>query len=140
MTAFEGVREEVRALLSEVYEPEGVDIWMSSPHQWLGGERANDLIDRGEGARVLAAAERLVGGRVVSEGVREHPDGAVGSWRPGDYAWIVIREGRNPVIMQRGSQHNWFLPGSEKPYYAGDIWDILAAVRVVAAPTESEER
>lgn len=58
----EAQRAQVRALLSEVYEPEGVDIWLSSPHQWLGGERANDLIDRGEGERVLAAASRLVDG------------------------------------------------------------------------------
>jgi hypothetical protein len=58
----EDVRQLVRALLSEVYEPEGVDIWLSRPHKWLGGDSGNDLIDRGEGERVLAAAERLVTG------------------------------------------------------------------------------
>lgn len=62
MSAVEAMRRQIRELLSEVYEPEGVDIWLSSPHQWLDGERGNDLINRGEGERVLAAAERLVGG------------------------------------------------------------------------------
>ncbi|BCI54983.1 hypothetical protein NIIDNTM18_42610 [Mycolicibacterium litorale] len=56
------VEARIRELLSEVYEPEGVDIWLTSPHRWLGGERGMDLIRDGRGDEVLAVAERLVGG------------------------------------------------------------------------------
>lgn len=56
------IEARVRELLGEIYLPEGVDIWLSSPHRWLGGERGIDLINSGRGDEVLAAAERLVGG------------------------------------------------------------------------------
>lgn len=56
------IRAQVEALLAEVYLPEGVQIWLTSRHRWLGMERAADLIEDGRGAEVLAAAERLVGG------------------------------------------------------------------------------
>lgn len=62
MTEQEKLRARIEALLDEVYEPEGVQIWLTSRHRWFGMERAVDLIKDGRGAEVLAAAERLVGG------------------------------------------------------------------------------
>lgn len=55
-------RRHVAALLSEVYEDEGVRIWMSSPHRWFNGESAEALIAAGRSAEVLAAVQRLLGG------------------------------------------------------------------------------
>lgn len=54
----------IRELLSEVYLPEGVDIWLSATHRAgpLAGRCPNDMIAGGEGSAVLAEAERLVGG------------------------------------------------------------------------------
>jgi len=55
-------RSHIESILREVYEPEGVAIWMTSPHRWLGGARAVDLIAEGRAVEVLAAANRLVDG------------------------------------------------------------------------------
>lgn len=52
----------ISALLSEVYDSEGVNIWLHAEHRWFDGRRAVDLIAEGRGGEVLAAAERLVGG------------------------------------------------------------------------------
>jgi hypothetical protein len=52
----------VRRQLGEVYTPEGVEVWLAGHNRSLGGERAIDLIDRGEGERVLAVIERLTTG------------------------------------------------------------------------------
>lgn len=49
----------IESLLSELYEPEGVQIWMTSPHRWFGGRRAVDLIAEGRAEEVLAAVKRL---------------------------------------------------------------------------------
>lgn len=54
--------DRIRDKLSEVYLPEGVEIWLNSPHQWLNGERAIDLIQGGRAEEVEAAVDRLVGG------------------------------------------------------------------------------
>lgn len=37
----------IESLLSELYEPEGVQIWMTSPHRF-GGRRAVDLMPKAE--------------------------------------------------------------------------------------------
>jgi hypothetical protein len=52
----------VRWQLGEVYTPEGVEVWLAGHNRSLGGERAIDLIERGEGERVLAVIERLLDG------------------------------------------------------------------------------
>lgn len=66
MTTDDEIRDQatshIETILSEVYEPEGVQIWMTSPHRWLDGRRAIDLIAEGRASEVLAAAEYLVGG------------------------------------------------------------------------------
>jgi uncharacterized protein (DUF2384 family) len=49
--------------LSTIYKDEGVVIWLTSPHRWLAGERAIDLLRTEEGrARVAAVVERLTSG------------------------------------------------------------------------------
>lgn len=53
---------QAREQLAELYTPEGVDIWLTTPHQWLDGQRAIDLIRNGDGDRVLAVIDRLTGG------------------------------------------------------------------------------
>lgn len=55
---------QIEALLSEVYEPEGVRIWLAATHKSgpLEGQVPNELIASGHADIVLAEAERLVGG------------------------------------------------------------------------------
>lgn len=53
---------EARALLAEVYRPEGVELWMNGHLRSLGGECPLDLIRRGEGHRVFARIRQLVDG------------------------------------------------------------------------------
>jgi transcriptional regulator with XRE-family HTH domain len=48
--------------LRDVYQPEGVEIWLHGRNRDLGGERPLDLLRHGEHAAVLAAVERLVDG------------------------------------------------------------------------------
>jgi len=55
-------RSHIESILSEVYEPEGVTIWMTSPHRWFGGKSATDMINEGRATEVLAAANRLADG------------------------------------------------------------------------------
>lgn len=52
----------IESLLSELYEPEGVQIWITSPHRWFGGRRAVELIAEGRAEEVLAAVNRLIDG------------------------------------------------------------------------------
>lgn len=52
----------IESLLSELYEPEGVPIWMTSPQRWFGGRRAVDLIAEGRAEEVLAAIKRFKDG------------------------------------------------------------------------------
>ena len=56
------VEARIRELLNEVYLPEGVDIWLTTPHRRFGGETAIDLIRSGRGDEVLGEVERLTGG------------------------------------------------------------------------------
>lgn len=49
----------IESLLRNLYEPEGVQIWMTSPHRWFGGRRAVDLIAEGRAEEVIAAVKRL---------------------------------------------------------------------------------
>jgi transcriptional regulator with XRE-family HTH domain len=45
--------------LAEFYAPEEIRLWLYSKHRLLDGERAIDLINRGEADRVLAVIESL---------------------------------------------------------------------------------
>lgn len=55
-------RSHIETLLSEVYEPEGVRIWMTSPHKWFKGKSAVDMIAEGRADEVLAAVNVLIDG------------------------------------------------------------------------------
>ncbi len=48
--------------LSDVYEDEGIDIWLHAPQRRFGGRRPLDLLREGEFERVLEAIEMLAGG------------------------------------------------------------------------------
>lgn len=52
-------RQMIVELLSTVYTPEGVEIWMHGRHKLLSGERPEDLIENGEANRVLTVATQL---------------------------------------------------------------------------------
>ena len=60
-TGLEAARERLRGLYTEA----GVELWLAGPHRLLGGERAIDLIERGETDRVLDVIEMLESGAVV---------------------------------------------------------------------------
>lgn len=49
-------------LLREIYQPEGVEIWLHGRNREFGGQRPLDLLAAGEYERVLAAVERLADG------------------------------------------------------------------------------
>jgi len=49
-------------LLADVYDDEGVEIWLHGKNRSLGGRRPLDLLLEGEFATVLAAVERLQSG------------------------------------------------------------------------------
>lgn len=61
----EVTRGSIEKELGEVYTPEGVQIWLTSKHKLLGDERPWDLLERGEGERVLAVVRQLVEGAHV---------------------------------------------------------------------------
>lgn len=63
----ERIRElsEITLVLSETATPRGVTQWLSARNRGLGGERPIDLIAKGEGDRVRAAAESFVAGDYV---------------------------------------------------------------------------
>jgi Protein of unknown function (DUF2384) len=48
--------------LRDVYQPEGVEIWLHARNREFDGERPLDLLVAGEYERVLAAVERLFDG------------------------------------------------------------------------------
>lgn len=48
--------------LSDVYQPEGVEIWLHGRNRDLGGQRPIELLQAGEFERVLSAVERLADG------------------------------------------------------------------------------
>jgi transcriptional regulator with XRE-family HTH domain len=45
--------------LSEFYTPDETRLWLYSKHRLMNGERAIDLINRGDADKVLAAAESI---------------------------------------------------------------------------------
>jgi hypothetical protein len=55
-------RSRIESILSELYDPEEVQIWMTSPHLWLDNRWAVDLIAEGRADEVLAAVNRLIDG------------------------------------------------------------------------------
>jgi hypothetical protein len=56
--------QRARELLAEVYEPEGVNIWLAATHKSgpLVGRCPNDMFTSGEGAAVVSAANSLAAG------------------------------------------------------------------------------
>jgi hypothetical protein len=52
----------IESLLAEVYEPEGVQIWMTAPHRWFKGKTATEMIAEGRSSEVLAAVNILIDG------------------------------------------------------------------------------
>lgn len=48
--------------LSDVYEPEGVEIWLHSPQRGLGHRKPVDALRVGEFSEVLDLIDRLAGG------------------------------------------------------------------------------
>ncbi len=48
--------------LSDVYEPQGVEIWLHSRNRGLGGERPIDLLRQRKFREVINAVERLTTG------------------------------------------------------------------------------
>lgn len=62
MSSDQSMEAQARELLREVYLPEGVDRWLTNPNRNFGGERAVDLIERGEGERVIGAIHALLDG------------------------------------------------------------------------------
>jgi hypothetical protein len=48
--------------LRDVYQPEGVEIWLHARNREFGGQPPLDLLVAGEYERVLAAVERLADG------------------------------------------------------------------------------
>ncbi len=52
----------IRLVLSETYTEVGVEIYLRSRNRWLDGARPIDLINAGEGRRVLDIAETLAAG------------------------------------------------------------------------------
>lgn len=57
-----GVEREVRELLSDVYLPEGVDIWITHSNRNLRGFTPREMLDVGETEPVLQEAKRVAGG------------------------------------------------------------------------------
>ncbi|MCZ2807599.1 DUF2384 domain-containing protein [Modestobacter sp. VKM Ac-2983] len=51
--------------LSDVYRPEGVEIWLHSPQRALQGRRPLDVLKTGEFQTVLKLVQRLAGGPKV---------------------------------------------------------------------------
>lgn len=49
-------------ILLDTYQPEGVGIWLNSPNRNLDGRKPLDLINEGNGQRVLDEARRIEGG------------------------------------------------------------------------------
>jgi hypothetical protein len=52
-------------LLAEVYDDEGIEIWLHSPQRSLGGHTPLTLLREGRFGVVLEAVDRLAGGREV---------------------------------------------------------------------------
>jgi hypothetical protein len=55
------IETQIETLLAEIYEPDGVYIWMTSPHRWFSGKSAVEMIAEGRASEVLAAVNRLIG-------------------------------------------------------------------------------
>jgi uncharacterized protein (DUF2384 family) len=59
VSSVEWNRALVRDLLSEVYLPEGIEIWLQAPNKNLGNWRPCDLIERGDPGLVVEEINRL---------------------------------------------------------------------------------
>lgn len=55
----------IRARLAELCQPEAIDPWLHTGVPELEGERPIELIERGEGVRVLRVIEQLADGVFV---------------------------------------------------------------------------
>lgn len=58
----EAAMRAAREIAAEIYEDEGVDMWMNARIRQLDGERPVDLIARGEGQRVIELLNQLADG------------------------------------------------------------------------------
>ena len=56
------IEAEARRIASEVYDDEGVELFMNARNRVLDGERPIDLIDRGEGQGVINYLNMLADG------------------------------------------------------------------------------
>jgi uncharacterized protein (DUF2384 family) len=61
-TAYANAVAEVVELLSEIYDDEGVEIWLQGRNKCLGNRRPIDLMDEGDFQPVRMAVERLASG------------------------------------------------------------------------------
>jgi hypothetical protein len=52
----------IETMLAELYEPEGVRVWMTSPHRWFKGKSAVEMIADGQTDEVVAAINILIDG------------------------------------------------------------------------------
>jgi len=52
----------IEEALAEVYDPEGVEIWMMASHKQWDGWTVSEMLNHGRGDEVLAAVERLATG------------------------------------------------------------------------------
>lgn len=50
---------QTRDLLADVYQPEGVEIWLRSPNRLLDGKRPCDLIEAGDVEPVFGVIDML---------------------------------------------------------------------------------
>jgi Protein of unknown function (DUF2384) len=51
--------DQIREALAQIYTPDAVERWLHARTRALAGERPIDLIERGEGARVLALVQAI---------------------------------------------------------------------------------
>lgn len=56
------MRQQVLDACAEVYDAEGVAIWMQARNRTLDDESPDQLIERGEGDRVLKVLHQLIEG------------------------------------------------------------------------------
>lgn len=56
------INEQIAAHLNQLYDPDGAQEWLASPQKLLDGAIPAQLIERGEGQRVLDLLEEIASG------------------------------------------------------------------------------
>lgn len=59
------IEKQVRAELADTYTAEGVEMWLKGRHKLMDNRSPLDLIENGEGDRVLQAVDALRSGAFV---------------------------------------------------------------------------